>query len=129
MDNIYYFIEQVATTFYDYHLNTKTGASKRCTIPVAPPKEILQKYCGPNGFTIEQYRTMCCCGRSLQVNAPNIITMKQVIEAQQQMAKTKKVYHPENPDDVQCLTSLVKQKRIPFAGLGAKRISDYVIPR
>lgn len=129
VENVYSFIEQIATEFYDYKLGVMTGASKRCTIPLAPPKEILQKYCGPNGFTIEQYRAMCCCGRSLKVHPPHIITMKQVIEAEQQLAKTKKVYHSENPDDMQCLTDLVTKKRVPYAGTGAKRITDYLKTR
>lgn len=127
--NIDYFIDRIATEFYDYKLNVQTGASKKCTIPPAPPKEILQKFCGPKGFTIEQYRALCCCGRTLKVHPPHIITMKQVVEAEQQTAKKRKIHHVENPDDIQCTTDLVKKKRIPYAGPGAKRMTDYLKPR
>jgi hypothetical protein len=123
--NVNYFIEHVATEFYGYKLHVKTGASKMCTIPLAPPKEILQKYCGPNGFTIEQYREMCCCGRSLRILGPNLITTKQIIEAQQDYAKDKPIHHVENPDQIQRLTDLVTQKRIPYVGTHAMRITDF----
>lgn len=129
LDSVYRFIERVATDYYGYQLYVKIGQSKMCTIPEAPPKEILQKYCGPKGFTIEQYRNMCSCGRTLKIHPPHVITRKQIVEAEQQWASKKRVYHVENPDDVQCISELVTKKRIPFAGRGARRITDYLRTR
>jgi hypothetical protein len=124
---ICYFIEKIACDFYGYDLHTETGIYKKCTIPVAPPKEILQKYCGSNGFTINQYRKMCMCGRSLKVLDMHFITIKQVIEAEQQMARThNKVYHGENPDNIQTIDMLVTKKRVPYAGAGVRRIADFI---
>ena len=56
------------------------------------------------------------------------ITVKQVVQAEQKCAKVgnRKVYHRENPDDIQRTHDLVRVRRIPFAGLGARRMTDYL---
>jgi hypothetical protein len=124
---VYTFIDRVAEDFYGYRIHMEDGAPKRSSIPLAPDKELLQDYCGPEGMTIEQFRAVCSCGRSIKVLPPAWITMKQVVQAEQQTAKQgRKIYHRENPDDIQRTQDLVRVHRIPFAGIGARRISDFI---
>jgi len=128
LDSVFSFIETVAEDFYGYILHVEDGAPKRSAIPFAPEKEILQRFCGPEGFTIEQYRNACACGRDIRLLPPMWITMKQVVQAEQRCAKVgkKRIFHKENPDDIQRTHDLVKVHRIPFAGLGARRMTDYL---
>jgi hypothetical protein len=122
LDNVYRWIESIATEFYGYE-----GLS---VIPIAPDKELLQKYCGASGLTIEQYRSMLKQGRNLKLHPPGVITIKQVVEAQEQVGKqSKTIRHSENPDNIQRTEDLVRIKRIPFVSLGIKRIGDYIKER
>ena len=128
IDSVFYYIETIAEDFYGYRLHMEAGKPKRSAIPTAPNKEILQKYCGPEGMTIEQYRNACACGRDIKILPPAWTTMKQVVQAEQQVAcrGRSRVIHRENPDHIERTQDLVRKHRIPFAGLGAKRMTDYL---
>ena len=130
LDNVFCWIETIATDLYGYRIQTDEGAPLRSAVPLAPSKELLQKYCGPEGMTIEEFRNSCLCGRKVKLLDPCWITQKQVVQAEQLVArKGKGVYHRENPDDIQRTQDLVRVHRIPFAGLGARRLTDYMKPR
>ena len=128
LDSVYSFIETVAEDFYGYNMHMDDGAPKRSSIPLAPDKEVLQRYCGEEGMTIEQFRAACACGRNIKLLPPSWITTKQIVQAEQQVAKKGccKIYHRENPDDIQRTQDLVRIHRIPFAGRGARRMSYYL---
>lgn len=125
--DVFMWINSIAEKMYGYDLSSKTpGSFVKSTIMPAPPKEVLSKYCGPNGFSPEQYRNFCMCGRSLEILPPNFITLKQVVQAEQHNGTRNPIRHVEDPDNIQRTQDLVKVRRIPFAGLGAKRLSDYL---
>lgn len=128
IDSIYHYIETIAEDFYGYVMHLEDGRPRRSAIPVAPDKEVLQKYCGPEGLTIEQYRNACACGRDIRILPPAWITMKQVVQAEQQTAQRgrSRPIHRENPDYIERTQDLVRKHRIPFAGIGAKRMADYL---
>lgn len=128
LDSVFYFIDRVAEDFYGYCIGIEDGAAKRSVIPQAPDRELLQKFCGPDGLTIEQFRGACACGRDIRLLPPSWITIKQVVQAEQVVAKTcrAKAFHRENPDSIQRTDDLVKKRRVPFAGLGVRRVSDYL---
>ena len=127
MDDVFWWIDIIAEEFFGYTINVEPGVYKRSSIPMAPDKEVLEKYCGPEGMTIEQYRTACCCGRSIKLLPPGWITNKQVLQAENEIAsRGRTVYHKENPDDIQRTQDIVKIHRIPFVGVGARRITDYI---
>ena len=130
LDNVFAWIEAIATDLYGYRIDSDEGCPRRSSIPIAPNKELLQKYCGPEGMTIEEYRKSCSCGRRIALMEPGWITQKQVVQAEQGPGRRgSAVYHRENPDDIQRTQDIVKVHRIPFAGLGARRISDYLKPK
>jgi hypothetical protein len=114
---VLYFIDQIAREFFGYDADS-------CIKP-APPRELLKDYCGENGFSIEQFRSVCACGRSIKLLPPGFITIKQVVEAEQKEAHKRVVFHVENPDDIESTDVLVKQKRIPFVPLGRKTLCNY----
>ena len=128
LETVFSFIDSIAEDFYGYCLHIDDGTPRKSAIPMSPEKEILQRFCGPEGFTIEQYRNACACGRDIRLLPPMWITVKQVVQAEQKCAKVgnRKVYHRENPDDIQRTHDLVRVRRIPFAGLGARRMTDYL---
>ena len=113
-------IDAIARYFFGY--NNARGFCPR--IPIAPPRELLQDFCGPKGFTIQQYRTACVHGRSLCILKPGWITVKQVIEGEHLTAQGR-IFHPENLDNLPRTQDLVKERRMPFAGRGARRLSDF----
>jgi len=125
--NIFAWIDSIAHRHYGY----ATPGGHAPLIPRAPRRELLQKFCGPKGLTIKQYRTLCAYGRSLRLHRPGFITEKQIVEASNANAMriTEKAvhasYHPENPDRIQTATELVNIKRPVFAGRGAKPLSSY----
>lgn len=116
-------IDEIARKYYGY-------SYVMGELPVAPKRELLREYCGPKGFTIEQYRSMCFHGRSFTLHRPGFITVKQVIEAEQRMAKNHKsrggVSHQDNPDRLATTRELTQTKREIFAGKGARRIGEFL---
>lgn len=128
MDNVFWWIDIIAEEYFGYSINVEPGVPKRSYIPMAPDKEVLQRYCGPEGMSIDQYRAACCCGRSIKLLPPDWITKKQVVQAENEFARRggRTVYHHENPDDIQRTQDIVKIHRIPFVGVGAMRITDYI---
>lgn len=134
--HVYHWIEVIAHEFYGY--TTNTGATPH--IPVAPPRELLRDFCGPKGFTIQQFRSACVHGRSLVLLRPGWITLKQIVEAEDSNARIstkvelakeasasikQSAFHPENPDAIQTTGSLVRITRVPFAGVGARRLDEF----
>lgn len=126
LDNVFSWIEIVATDYFGYRIGIDEGGVKSSSVPFAPDRELLQKFCGPEGMTIEEFRSACECGRKIKLLEPNWTTQKQVVQAEQVTAKVgRAVYHRENPDEIQRTQDLVNIHRIPFAGIGAQRLSDY----
>lgn len=80
---IRYWIDKIAYEFYGY--KSPTGGFP--IIPIAPKREILQKFCGPKGFSIEQYRMACAHGRTITLLDPGFITLKQIVEAEDIIAR------------------------------------------
>lgn len=127
LDNVFHWIETIAVDSFGYSIGIDEGGVKRSSVPFAPERELMQKFCGPDGMTIEEFRSACACGRRVRLLEPNWITQKQVVQAEQIVAKIgRAVYHRENPDDIQRTQDLVRIRRIPFAGVGARRLSDYM---
>jgi hypothetical protein len=127
IDNVFRWIETIATDSFGYRIGIDEGGVKRSSVPFAPDRELLQKFCGPEGMTIEEFRSACDCGRCIELLEPNWITQKQIVQAEQIVAKMgRAIYHREDPDHIQRTQDLVRVKRIPFAGIGARRISDYL---
>ncbi|MDR3540750.1 MAG: hypothetical protein P4L69_07230 [Desulfosporosinus sp.] len=130
-DNVCAMIDQIAFKYYNY----KTPKGNVPLIPVAPRKEVLQKFCGPKGLSIKQFRTLCANGRMLTLLDPGFITHKQVLEAQESVAKVRerngrqRVFHPENPDDIKTVHDLVRVKRTVFGGRGVRTIADFCSPK
>lgn len=116
LGNILSFIDLIAWRFFGYTRGV-------ITLP-APQKELLQMYCGSNGFSVEQYRNLIQTGKNIQILPPNWVTVKQIVQAEQDNAKSKKIFHSENPDNIQTTADLVKVKRIPYAN-SKKRLLDY----
>lgn len=105
-------------------------------IPLAPPRETLNTFCGPDGLTIEQFRGMCAAGFDVEILHPPYITEKQVIVAEcERMARISRHGRLVHVEDVDCLmmpaSELAKRKREGqeiFAGVGAKRLRDFFKP-
>jgi hypothetical protein len=103
-------------------------------IPIAPPRETLCTFCGPEGLSIEQFRGLCAAGFDVNVLHPPYITEKQVIVAEcERMSKLSKLGRLVHVDDVNCLmvpaAEFAKRKRVGleiFAGVGAKRLTDFI---
>ena len=127
LGNVFTWIDEIAAKYYNY----RTAKGNAVFIPVAPKKELLQKFCGANGLTIEQYRTLCAHGRTLRLLNPGYITLKQVIEAEDTIASHKladgsnRVYHRENPDDIKSIDEMIKIKKPVYGGRGARPISTF----
>lgn len=117
VDAVFRWIEMIAHDYYGYKLEQ---------VVVAPPKEILQKYCGPSGLTIEKYRAIIAQGHTLRILPPNWTTVKQVVQAEQNNAKKSGgIFHKDDPDQIQRISDLVTKKRIPYAGLGIRTMDAY----
>jgi hypothetical protein len=128
---IYGWIDEIALRFFGYA--TRTGDVH--VAPLAPARELLQRYCGPKGFTIEQFRTACLHGRSIRLCRSNFVTEKQIVEAEQLTARmvtshsggrARSAHHVDDPDNILTTRDLVKQSRMPFAGRGARRLDDFM---
>jgi hypothetical protein len=122
--NVLCWIDEIAKKYYGYTYSMCN------VIPIAPKRELLKEYCGPKGFTIEQFRNMCFHGRSIALHRPGFITVKQVIEAEQRTAMTHRgkggISHKENPDRIITTKELTQTKREIFAGKGARRIGEFL---
>lgn len=126
IQNICQWINIIAMKYYGYKIGSSDGEPLKSNIAPAPRKELLQKYCGKNGLTIEQFRSLCRCGRTIEILPPGWVTSKQVLQAEQTYAQTHKtVYHMDDPDHMQRTTDLVRKHRIPFAGLRGRRLCDF----
>lgn len=127
LGNVFAWIDEIAANYYNY----RTAKGHYVNIPVAPKKELLQKFCGPKGLTIEQYRTLCACGRKLTLLDPGFITLKQVIEAEDEFASrklvngTNRVCHREDPDNIKSIEDMVKVRRSVYGGRGARPMSSF----
>jgi len=129
---IYTWVDEIALRYFGYA--TRTGGVH--IAPPAPARELLQRFCGPKGFTIEQFRTACLHGRSIRICRPNFVTEKQIVEGEQQTAKivtaqpggrgARSAHHVDDPDNIPTTRDLVKQTRMPFAGRGARRLDDFM---
>jgi hypothetical protein len=106
-------------------------------IPVAPPRETLQMFSGRDGFTIEEFRALCAVGMDVKVLDPPFITHKQVVvaECDKLMQKTKRGQscHRENPESMHMsameLASRKQRGFQIFAGVGARRLTDFLGPQ
>lgn len=123
----YGWIDEIAKKYFGYI----TPLGQLPLIRPAPPKEILQDYCGPKGFTIKQFRSVCVHGRSIELLPPGWITYKQVVEAELEVAKRSSgIRHEESADICDVRTrDVVRVQRQPFAGTGTRRINDYFAGR
>lgn len=125
--DVLFMIDQIAYAHFGY--KTPTGLMPH--IPVAPRKELLKKYCGPKGLSIQQYRSICAHGRRLKLLDPGYITMKQVIEAEDATARQRdangvgRVYHAEDPDNIRSVQETVKMQRSVFRGKGVRSITQF----
>ena len=125
--NVFAMIDQIAFQYFGY----KTPKGHIPVIPIAPKKEVLQKYCGPKGLTITQFRTLCAHGRRLTLADPGFISQKQIIEAEDITARRKdfnglgRVFHAENPDDMKPIEDMVRVRRPVFGGRGARPLSEF----
>jgi len=126
-DNVCAMIDKIAFQYFGY----KTPKGNTPMIPIAPKKEMLQKYCGPKGLTITQFRTLCAHGRKLTLLDPGFITLKQVIEAEDKTAQLKtsgglrRAIHVENPDDIKPTEDMVRIRRPVYGGRGARPLSEF----
>jgi hypothetical protein len=123
LSNVFSWIDLIATKYFSY--------DEKIKIPIAPKKEVLQKYCGPRGLTIAQFRTMCTHGRTLKLHDPGFIALKQIVEGEDINASMKlangttRVCHRENPDDIKTVEELVTTKRAVFGGRSTRPISSF----
>lgn len=110
---------------------------KRMYIPKAPPRECLQDFSGVLGMTIEQFRGLCAKGIDVNLHAPPFITQMQVITAESRNLKQwgndkNRPMHYETPAELMVSgLELAKRKREGFeifAGIGAKRLTDFFPP-
>ena len=103
-------------------------------IPVAPPRETLQMFRGKDGLTIEQFRTVSKLGFDVQILSPPCITQKQIIlgECEKLLTMYRKgiVCHKDDPNALNMSAMAFARQRKQglkvFAGLGAKRLADYL---
>lgn len=103
-------------------------------IPLAPPREALNTFCGSKGMTIEQFRKMCAAGFDVTILRPPYITEKQVIVAEcERMSRISKTGRLVHVDDVNCLmvpaAEFAKRRQEGleiFAGIGARRLTDFI---
>lgn len=123
-------IDQIARDHFGYYI-VEGGPIKG--IPVAPQRELLREYCGPKGFSIEQFRSVCAHGRSIRLLNPLYITTKQVIQAEMEVAiahhrnnmGNRAAIHVDDPDDQRPVTELVKTKKPVFGGKGARPMNEF----
>jgi hypothetical protein len=116
--SIMYWIGVIAKKYYGYPRGVR--------IPLAPPREILREYCGPKGFTIEQFRTACARSRVIAILPFMSVTDKQIVEAEQLNAKSHGApFHPENPDKIMTTNELVIQPRTSYVGRGVRRLNEF----
>lgn len=127
LSEVFGWIDEIAATYFGY----RTAKGHTAVTPIAPKKELLRKFCGPKGLTIEQFRTLIAHGRTLNLLDPGFITIKQVVEAEDTIARMKLVksstcpVHRENPDDIKTIEDMVKVRRPVFGGRGARPISAF----
>jgi hypothetical protein len=115
-------------------LSRMRGYEKVWPIPKAPPRTALNTFCGPEGLTIEEFRGMGLKGFDVHILYPPFITDKQVIVAEcekmSRMARQGRICHENTPGE--CMMSAVefvrrrKQGSEIFAGVGARRITDFI---
>ena len=107
-------------------------------IPVAPPRETLQMFVGADGFTIDEFRSLCAIGMDIDVLDPPFITHKQVVVAEctklTNKIKNGQRCHKDDPESLHMsamdLASRKQQGFQIFAGVGARRITDFIqIPK
>lgn len=131
LGNIMFWIDEIARNHFGY----ETVSGVPFNAPIAPQKELLQDYCGPKGLTIDQFRAICAYGRSVKLLDPMYITMKQVVQAEMEVAlirrkqytsKSSAVVHLDNPDDTRSTAELVKVKRNVFGGRGARSLTEFL---
>lgn len=129
LPRVFAMVDCIAHRFYGYG----SPGGHQAIAPVAPRKEVLAKFCGPSGQTIEQFRSLCQHGRSLVVHPPGFITVKQVLEAEDSNVRamasvggTSRVHHFDDPDDIKPINELVRTKRAVFCGKGIKPLNMFM---
>lgn len=120
---VYDWIDEIAKIYYGYN-------PQKVPIPFAPKPELLRDYCGPDGLTIEQFRSVCAHGRTLRLHRPGFITIKQVIEGEQHLAKSHRLQggasHADDPDVIMTTDEMTRTKREMFVGKGVKRLREFL---
>lgn len=103
-------------------------------VPPAPPRECLREFSGHEGMTIEQFRGLCAKCYDVEVKYPPFVMERQVVIAEcdrtKRMGISGRLVHNENPSGFMISAAeFARMKREGaeiFAGVGVKRLSDYV---
>lgn len=104
----------------------------------APPRQTLEMFRGAgHGLTIEQFRKLCACGFEVTLLNPPFITHKQIIvgdcDKQVKARKCGRVCHVENIKSMSLSAMEAARQRKEgleiFAGVGTKRLKDFLGPR
>ena len=118
--NVMCWIDELAWDRYGY--------DRKARATPAPPRELLAAFCGPGGFSIEQFRNAGKYGRRLRILRPGFITIKQVVEAEQRSAAIYSgVIHKESyAQSSAARTADVVKKREVFPGKNVRRLADVI---